>query len=74
MIETLLKELKRLDDKMLLMEVQLLESKAYYALKNIPKSRVRKFFFYFYLEKRRVYDIFIPLLILGLSDFCTNIS
>jgi 26S proteasome regulatory subunit N6 len=39
LINTLLKELKRLDDKMMLVEVQLLESRAYHALRNIPKSR-----------------------------------
>lgn len=35
----LLKELKKLDDKALLVEVQLLESKVYHNLSNIPKSR-----------------------------------
>lgn len=39
LISTLLKELKRLDDKMVLVEVQLLESRAYHALRNIAKSR-----------------------------------
>ncbi len=35
----LLKELKKLDDKALLVEVQLNESKTYHALNNVPKSR-----------------------------------
>lgn len=39
LIATLLKELKRLDDKTVLMDVQLLESKTYYALRNMTKSR-----------------------------------
>ncbi|KAG8528304.1 uncharacterized protein KY384_007221 [Bacidia gigantensis] len=39
LINTLLKELKRLDDKLVLVEVQLLESRVYSALGNIPKSR-----------------------------------
>jgi 26S proteasome regulatory subunit N6 len=36
----LLKELKKLDDKQLLVEVQLLESKTYFALSNIQKARL----------------------------------
>jgi len=35
----LLKELKKLDDKALLVEVQLIESKTYHALDNVPRSR-----------------------------------
>jgi 26S proteasome regulatory subunit N6 len=35
----LLKELKKMDDKNLLVEVQLMESKTYHALSNLPKSR-----------------------------------
>ena len=39
LISTLLKELKRLDDKNVLVEVQLLESRVFHALKNLAKSR-----------------------------------
>jgi len=36
---TLLKELKKVDDKALLVDVQLIESKTFFALTNVPKSR-----------------------------------
>jgi len=39
LIDELLSELKRLDDKNVLMEVQLLESRVCHALRNFPKSR-----------------------------------
>ena len=39
LINGLLKELKRLDDKLVLVEVQLLESKVYHSLGNVPKGR-----------------------------------
>lgn len=39
LIDSLLRELKRLDDKKALVEVQLLETQVYHALRNIPKSK-----------------------------------
>ncbi|AEO71527.1 uncharacterized protein THITE_2124014 [Thermothielavioides terrestris NRRL 8126] len=39
LINGLLRELKRMDDKLVLVEVQLLESRVYHALGNIPKAR-----------------------------------
>ncbi|CEH14417.1 26S proteasome regulatory complex, subunit RPN6/PSMD11 [Ceraceosorus bombacis] len=39
LIDSLLKELKRLDDKMVLTEVHLLESRVLHALKNLPRSK-----------------------------------
>lgn len=41
LVATLLKELKKLDDKMVLVEVQLLESRVCHALRNLPKAKVR---------------------------------
>jgi 26S proteasome regulatory subunit N6 len=41
LITSLLRELKRLDDKMILTEVHLLESRVNHALANLPKSKVR---------------------------------
>lgn len=38
-INQLLREVKRLDDKAHLLEIQLVESRVYQALKNLPKSR-----------------------------------
>ncbi|KAJ3063454.1 26S proteasome regulatory subunit rpn6 [Podochytrium sp. JEL0797] len=39
LISSLNKELKRLDDKSVLMEVQLLESRVHHATRNLPKAR-----------------------------------
>ncbi|SPO25429.1 probable 26S proteasome non-atpase regulatory subunit Rpn6 [Ustilago trichophora] len=39
LIETLLRELKKLDDKMILTEVHLLESKVNHAISNLPKAK-----------------------------------
>ncbi len=39
LIDSLLRELKRLDDKSTLVDVQLLEAKVYHAFRNIPKAR-----------------------------------
>ena len=41
LITSLLRELKRLDDKMILTEVHLLESRVNHALANMPKAKVR---------------------------------
>jgi 26S proteasome regulatory subunit N6 len=41
LIETLLTELRRLDDKMILTEVHLLESRVYRGIGNLAKSKVR---------------------------------
>src|SRR5712691_1787577 len=40
LIETLLTELRRLDDKMILTEVHLLESRVYRGIGNLAKSKV----------------------------------
>ncbi|ORY92466.1 hypothetical protein BCR35DRAFT_1846 [Leucosporidium creatinivorum] len=40
LINSLLRELKKLDDKMVLTEVHLLESRVHHALSNMPKAKV----------------------------------
>lgn len=40
MTEDLLKELKQLDDKIILTEVFLLESRAAHAIQNLPRAKV----------------------------------
>lgn len=40
LINELLRELKRLDDKMILTEVHLLESRVNHAISNLPKAKV----------------------------------
>lgn len=40
MTETLLKELKQLDDKIILTEVFMLESRAAHAVQNMPRAKV----------------------------------
>lgn len=43
-IDDLLTELRRLDDKQMLTEVHLIESRVYHALQNIPKCKILLYF------------------------------
>ena len=44
--ENLLKELKQLDDKIILTEVYLLESRAAHAIQNLPRAKVPSLAFF----------------------------
>ena len=44
LIDTLLTELKRLDDKMILTEVHLLENRVYHGIGNLVKAKARSSF------------------------------
>ena len=57
LIDTLLTELKRLDDKMVLTEVHLLESRVYRGIGNLPKSRVRETLLIALLESDRIHRL-----------------
>lgn len=56
LIESLLKELKRLDDKMILTEVYLLESRANAETANWAKAKVRRGFLSSFLISSRLAD------------------
>ena len=57
LIDTLLTELKRLDDKMVLTEVHLLESRVYRGIGNLPKSRVREVLLITLLNSDRIHRL-----------------
>jgi 26S proteasome regulatory subunit N6 len=55
LIDNLLTELKRLDDKMILTEVHLLESRVYRGIGNLAKSKVC-----IYLKSRPIFFTHLP--------------
>lgn len=40
MLEPLLKEIRKIDDKLMLVELQLVEAKIYHSLENFSKAKV----------------------------------
>lgn len=60
LIGTLLRELKKLDDKMILTEVHLLESRVNHALSNLPKAKVSFLLFLEPLSRTNLFLITLP--------------
>jgi hypothetical protein len=60
LIETLLTELRRLDDKMILTEVHLLESRVYRGIGNLAKAKVRASYAIPLTFMSRAYFIVLP--------------
>ena len=61
LIDTLLTELKRLDDKMILTEVHLLESRVYRGIGNFAKAKVRRPIYFRCIRSEASLHIRLPL-------------